>query len=245
MKGTIKPLINFLPHPSTVYSVEGVAPQRRQRMLNLSLEILTIFLSIIILGAICRPIALSWGEWIASTYNTINPAEQMLGYNHKIAEKWLLSVFAILIAPALEEFAFRYGLNLKPTPLALCLSSSLLYCAVGPLRLTPLSFQLSFAILILVLGFCFYWGFRRSMPQIGRYKGSIVVLFSLLFGLAHLGNLETFEWIGLPVYLLCIAPIFLFGYYLAYIRIRRGIGMAILLHLINNMVAILLMRGAS
>ncbi len=238
-------LSRFFVHPSSAYEQEGAnILNKRDKLRQYIVDSLWIYFGCILFGIVISLVASPLGEIIATLSEIPNPAEQLSEYNKSIASSLQISIFAIFVAPVLEELTFRYGLNLSKLGLVFSSLFSLTYLSIVPIHnvIDPWS-KVGVISLFLVL-FTGILAVIRTSPELPKkYKGSIVVIFSILFGVSHLFNIQHFHWQGVLVYLLTVLPIFYLGYGLAFIRIRYGLGYAVLLHTFNNGISILLLLG--
>ncbi|AVJ29911.1 type II CAAX prenyl endopeptidase Rce1 family protein [Achromobacter spanius] len=157
------------------------------------------------------------------------------GVSHRLDPHNIPWLTAVLWAPLVEEMLFRYGLR-RPRQ-ALWLIPALVPVVLwGPKLWTGL---LLAAFILLAM-----WGLRqRPEPLKGwdtswrryylQHFGVVFHLIALTFAAVHLTN---FVYSKTPYWLLplLVLPQWLTGLVLGWIRIRRGIGAAILLHSVFN-----------
>jgi hypothetical protein len=163
------------------------------------------------------------------------------GVSHRLDPHNIPWLTAVLWAPLVEEMLFRYGLR-RPRQ-ALWLIPALVPVVLwGPKLWTGL---LLAAFILLAV-----WGLRaRPEPLKGwdtswrryylQHYGVVFHLIALTFAAVHLTN---FVYNKTPFWLLplLVLPQWLTGLVLGWIRVRRGIGAAILLHSVFNAGPILL-----
>lgn len=163
------------------------------------------------------------------------------GVTHRLDPANIPWLTAVLWAPLVEEMLFRYGL--RRVRQALWLIPALMPVVLwGPKVWTGL---LLTAFVILAC-----WGVRRSAEPLKgwdttwrryylRHFGLVFHLVALAFAAVHLSNFvfnKTPYWL-LP---LLVLPQWVTGLVLGWMRVRRGIGAAILLHATFNAGPILL-----
>jgi membrane protease YdiL (CAAX protease family) len=144
-----------------------------------------------------------------------------------------LFIGALIIAPILEEYIFRFWLNFRKK-----------------------SLFISFTFFI--IGYMYWYGFQTNNIEIPIYlfllflylytfsKQSIIgteiviILTSIIFGLVHATNLTGYQ--NLPFYILFVNTVrqMIFGYFLAKVRLEKGISYSVSLHFLINLIAVLL-----
>lgn len=150
-------------------------------------------------------------------------------------------VLVVLVAPVLEEFAFRSWLNGAPAIMVL-----VALCALGligvPLALNvfdpggQLPLLNLFAPLLVALGFVAAV-IMRKRPVPGPFRSWFAVFFwgsALGFALIHLGNYSSLSWSMLAILLPLVLPQFALGAMLGYLRVHYGLMSAIALHAAHN-----------
>lgn len=153
-------------------------------------------------------------------------------FDHKIMEileknKWLVVVFAIFLAPVLEEPVYRLHLDLK--------KSSILWS----LGLSLLLINSTWYPLVLFWIYLIYLYVKVNQGQTPNLK--FVVYFSTaMFALVHMGNFIDFDY-GKYFYLvpLLVSAQFVIGLVLSYIRLNHGMKWAIIFHAVYNAVLII------
>jgi membrane protease YdiL (CAAX protease family) len=151
-------------------------------------------------------------------------------------------VHALLWAPVFEELLFRLGLR---RPMAWVLLMPMLVAAVftGP-ELASLMALLAGFVMLIALGP--QWRQPRPMLRLWHdHFGWLVYGSTVLFAVVHVLN---FEGAPLPAWPLLVLPQFVTGLVLAWMRVRHGVGSAILLHALFNagpllLIALLLSLG--
>lgn len=161
-------------------------------------------------------------------------AASAAGAQHKLDLLNIPWLHALLWAPLVEELVFRYGLR-QPAKVFWLLPFAIPAMLMGP------RWQ---AMLLLGAGVLLCWwlhGRRREtwLPSwcwhvaYRRYFPALMHLACLAFAAVHLYN---FSMQTAPLWLLplMVAPQWLTGLVLAWLRVRRGIGAAVVLHAIFN-----------
>lgn len=149
----------------------------------------------------------------------------------------MIFFYGALLAPFMEEVAFRLYLRFRP--LNLLISFILLVLFFG--TMLPQAWLSSTGLVVFVFFFAlaFVFIFRKSVSlRVGFYwrkNWAFIYYFSaFLFGYFHLSNYE------LPLGQLIIyspilvLPQILLGFILGYLRIKRGIWAPIWLHILHN-----------
>lgn len=154
---------------------------------------------------------------------------------------------AVLWAPLVEELLFRHGLRRPLQALWLC------PLLLPPILLGPMGWTIAWVGCLMIV-LCL--PLRRGRVQLKgwrtawrreyvRHYGMVFHLVSITFAAVHLNN---FTLQGMAVYMLplLVLPQWMTGMVLGWMRTRRGIGAAILLHGVFNggpVLFILLMAG--
>ena len=140
--------------------------------------------------------------------------------------KWLVAIFAILLAPLIEEPVFRLHLDLKKSSIWWSLVLSLLFAAA---IWFPLIF-VGYMIFLLVNVY------DENPPPLKL----VVYVSAALFGLVHIANFKDFDY-GLYFYYIpfLVGIQFLMGLVLSYIRLNHGMKWAMLFHGVYNAVLII------
>lgn len=149
---------------------------------------------------------------------------------------------AIGLAPVVEEFLFRAGLR-----------SAKYTLFIGPpligLLLGSFSFAIAFGIFLTVIGVTDAGLMKRAEQrgEAGRKfaRGRrfihlfplIFWLYAIAFAFAHIANFQFFGWSGALAIFAVTAQFFL-GVMLGYLRLRHGLGSAMLLHALFNLMVL-------
>lgn len=164
---------------------------------------------------------------------------------------WSIVLFAVVsavwIAPFLEEVTFRLFLHYRLRNLLISLGLQLVFF----LNQTGLSFNdswMGFFItsFIVLLGMVVFWVMRQSRYQArllqvwDRWFPFIFHYSAIAFGLVHYAayGLEGSTW---RVASLVLAPLFLMGLVLGFVRVRYGMWYAIGAHALINITSITIM----
>lgn len=140
--------------------------------------------------------------------------------------KWLVAIFAIIIAPLVEEPIFRLHLDLKKSSIWWSMILSLL-------------FAMAIWFPIIFIGYMIFLLIRVSSDNPPSLK--FVVYFSAaFFGLVHITNFKDFDYGQYFYYIPFLVAIqFWIGLVLSYIRLNHGMKWAILFHGVYNTIFIL------
>lgn len=154
------------------------------------------------------------------------------GAEHKLNLQNIPWLHALIWAPIIEELTFRYGLR-RPVQAVWLVPVCVVALLAGPQNY-------AFALVALVVLLC-WWPYlgrhsRKPIRPSLRWGRAYRVVFPLvvhgscvLFAAVHLNNfsLNQTPWWLFP---LLVLPQWLTGLVLAWLRVRRGIGAAVLLH---------------
>lgn len=169
--------------------------------------------------------------------------------NHSNLETYLLC-WTIFLVPVFEESTFRLCLGrfkVKYLIASVSLLTGIFIVLVAQRQFwMPKSYflmpvvSIGYILLFALIAAGFMWHFRekiRKAKHIWNQNTGISVYFiSILFAAYHINNLkfEPGDWFFMP---LILAPFFVYGMSLSYLRIRLGIGYSILLHFFINLLA--------
>lgn len=132
--------------------------------------------------------------------------------------KWLVVIGAIILAPILEEPAFRMHLDYKKNSIYWGIGLSILFIS-----------QLWF-IAVAYMGYLFFILMKIKDNEPPKLK-LVIFLSAAFFGLVHLGNYKDFDWIGnfyfIPV---LVGAQFILGLILSYVRLHHGMKACMLFH---------------
>ena len=155
--------------------------------------------------------------------------------------QFFIIMAAVVGAPLMEEFLFRYPLRYHKATFFL-LSMSVIYIMIESFNLN-IHVMLNLIIVLFATGLLTlvvmdraqeWWKkvYVRQFPFIFYY---IVALFAFL----HIYNFDvnTINWYYAP---LMVVPQFILGIYLGYVRLRNNIWSSILIHAINNIIPMIL-----
>lgn len=162
------------------------------------------------------------------------PAPEAFG---AVSKGWLVPL-VVLIAPVLEEFAFRGWLTGRPGTLWLLgcgLVMGGLLAMVG-LHVAEIAASFGFVAMALVAGGG-WWRLRRRAAPPAWFTAAFPALFTLsiaVFGLSHLSNYPHVSLALLPM----VLPQVWAGLLLSFARMRIGLVAAVLIHGAANGIAI-------
>ena len=146
----------------------------------------------------------------------------------------------LILAPVLEELAFRGWLTGRIAALRFALYGFAAMALLGGSLLVPADYAMQVALVGVGLAFAglIHWSRTRTRDTavpawFSRHFNWIVWGSSALFGLIHLGN---YEPLTSPLGLLVVLPQTIGGLLLAYTRTRLGLGAAMAHHAAYNAV---------
>lgn len=151
---------------------------------------------------------------------------------------------AVLLAPVLEEVFFRGWLSGLPRALwamGATVAGLALFIAVGRGN-ALVGGGILLATLALAAGGWFR--LRRKQERLGWFDRAFPWLFhinAIVFAAMHLANYPKFSWIAIPM----VLPQLWTGLMLGFIRLRIGLGAAILTHIASNAVTLSLALAAA
>jgi len=156
-------------------------------------------------------------------------------------DKWQILLIAVIIAPIVEEFLFRYYIT-KPFLFILGIP---LILAIFPMVYAfngLLYWYLAVPFAIIAMFIYFLVALQKEirdllLRQYLVHFPYIVYLSAALFAFIHIFNFggEIF-WYHVPI---LVFPQFVAGLFLAYVRVRNGMMHCILIHAINNLIPML------
>lgn len=147
-------------------------------------------------------------------------------------DKLMLFISAVLFAPIVEEFAYRYQF-VKGRFIYFAIVWGCLFGFINedyPIIIT-------ITIIINIISFIIYFFFKKDkLPMF------LIISYTILFGVSHVVNYEVSELSELPRYLYVIQffPQILLGLCLVYVRINYQFRYSILYHSAYNFIIILL-----
>ncbi|MGA0233215.1 MAG: type II CAAX prenyl endopeptidase Rce1 family protein [Saprospiraceae bacterium] len=156
-------------------------------------------------------------------------------------DKWQILLIAVIIAPIVEEFIFRYYIT---KPLLFLLGVPMLLAVIplvnafGGVLHWYLALPISLIAIAVFLLISFQSELRNLLlMQYLVYFPYIVYFSAALFAFIHIFNFGgELEWYSTPI---LVFPQFVVGLFLAYVRVRNGIFHCVLIHAINNLIPIL------
>jgi membrane protease YdiL (CAAX protease family) len=200
-------ILSFLKSP---YLLETYAPIKPK----------TFFILLVLTLAIIIPYAL------------ILEAAGMDQFDHKLEEllkanKWLVAILAIFLAPILEEPIFRLHLDLK---------KSSIWWGIGLSILILSEVWWPVALLLVYFIYLLYSVGKGNPPRL-KY---VIWISSTLFALVHMGNFTDFDYTKHFYWVpFLVGAQFAIGLVLGYIRLNHGMKWAIIFHGVYNAVLII------
>ena len=230
MTSTYKLLIDFIKQPYN----EIIETSWQQKMI-LSAKLIYFYFAAALVLALCvaLPLTLLLEKNGIEIVNLASPENLYARFG-----KYTLLIVG-LIVPIVEECMFRLPLSFKKRDILLSIVAILGYIVL----FIDSSFFILSAI-VLCGGLVFYLLARQKQEGFDKVKGlygKYILYFSIiLFAVAHLTNFESFEISLLPIYLLFLTPLFVMSLIITFVRMRMGFIFAVLFHILNNTVVILL-----
>ena len=231
MEKTIKEYLRFLTKPELKYGQLGA-----ESLIHLCiLFFIVFFLEMMIAGIMYSMIGME------DMGHMMDDIIQNMNYG-------LLFLMAVIIAPALEEFIFRF--YLKYPALSMLQLLSLIWGAFVYLLLELKHEELFWtvaAVGTVALSLMTYQLFAkwRSLGPEGLYNRIFPMIFYLsavIFAFVHIYNFQgDIPWYYTPI---LVFPQFFLALFLGYVRIRNGIVYAILFHGLNNSIPMILLALA-
>lgn len=156
-------------------------------------------------------------------------------------DKWQILLIAVIMAPVVEEFLFRYYIT-KPT--VFILGVPLILTAVPLLYAFNGSMHWYLALPLAVIGIFIFFlaAFQKEIKNLllTQYLMCfpyIVYLSAVIFAFIHIFNFGgEIAWFYTPI---LVFPQFVVGLFLAYVRVRNGMMHCIMIHAINNLIPML------
>lgn len=157
--------------------------------------------------------------------------------------KYLGVILALMIAPLLEEMAFRFHLSLKREHLAISsIAIAYIYIGSNMYNLSLYSYHTWLKIIIILIIIVTYKRVfnEKVISFLQKHYTLYFYLFALLFAYGHIGvytkNLpENLFWL-IPILVL---PQFMLALLCSYLRVVNGVVWAILLHVLFNLPMVL------
>lgn len=223
-----KDFINFLLDPVKLIN-------RHENKLNLN-QILKLFLQIFVKIIFFYFIILYLFTMLNDDFNSFFFKNVSLGRKEGYS-----IIQGLLMAPILEELAFRLGLSLKKNFLIIASSLQLFYVLICIERLNESNwFVYVFILLVFFLALMSYVN-EKTLVQLKKNYNFYFYYSLLFFSTMHLFN-YTYDSIYQYFYFpLLTFPQFIFGSLLSYIRLRNTIVFSIVFHFLYNF-AIFLLR---
>lgn len=146
-----------------------------------------------------------------------------------------INIFLVvaIIAPILEEFAYRFSLRINRLTISVGLAVQLIMY-LHLLKFIHVSFNYRI-ILMFITAIVFYFSIGEKLSVYLRQKINLYVYFNLLlFTLLHALNFSYFEIYHYLYIPLLISLQFFFGLYLSYVRIKHNFLYVVIFHIIHN-----------
>ena len=223
MKGSNQDFISFLKNPRFDFEDDLTTPLKKL------LHFLAFDLKLFVLYAVIIGIL----SFLSDDFKEIL---QTKGFtNYSILE---LLLFYVLLAPLIEELAFRLGLKLSRTNAAISFGFQfifiLVYFEIWPEALSYRIFTIVFIISIFFIAL----KSGRFLTILDKHFNFFVYYNILFFGILHATN-YTFSnyhhYLYVPI--LIIPQLFL-GAYFSYARVRYNFGYSLLFHVLHNAILI-------
>ncbi|KPM33331.1 Hypothetical protein I595_234 [Croceitalea dokdonensis DOKDO 023] len=139
----------------------------------------------------------------------------------------------VLLAPLIEELAFRYGLKINKLTVSVSISIQIIIY-LNVLNLINVSFFIRY-LMILVCSVVLFFTIGEKLSHFLNKKFNSFVYFNIIaFSFLHVSNFSFFEfnhYFFIPV--LIWLQIF-FGFYLSYVRLGKNIWYVIFFHSLHN-----------
>jgi hypothetical protein len=140
-----------------------------------------------------------------------------------------------VLIPVIEEFLFRSWLRFRP--LYIVIGVSVIGASIFCLLFGTAKVGLTLVALLLlsgsVLSFSVNW--RRVYKFYIKYYPIIFYMSSLIFGLVHFVNFESFQLSNV----IFLMPIILGGINLSIVRVHLGLKRSALLHILHNLILLI------
>ncbi len=151
---------------------------------------------------------------------------------------WSLVFFVVVMAPLLEEIAFRGWLSGKPGHVLALVVIGVGGVAAAMLGASNTGQEASSGVALALMAAVLLAGILlfvlRKKPPMAWFQAIFPVLFwlsTLAFALIHLLNFGEDNWV---ILLPLVLPQFILGMLLGYLRVNYGLWTAIALHMIHN-----------
>lgn len=234
MKGVIYSLFQFLSYPDRL-------TRSKESLQDQFLEVIKIFLFVFsIVIFIAAPLM-----YLVGADELPNKMEELtdLGIDNVLLRNLTIFVLAVILAPIIEEFVFRFPLKYNRGAMFL---GVIFLCAIvyGVLLNFPLDpshaayITIGFGIVVLTFVLIKYDSGDSMIFNTKRLFPIIFYATAVLFAYAHILNyyLPSEKWFLTPILVL---PQFLLGLVLGFVRIKYGLWASILVHAMNNFIPFL------
>ena len=180
-------------------------------------------------------------------YKTISGIQKhsISQFVHKMGY-WKAVIYISLIGPLLEETVFRLPLTLKKRHIGLAFATAaFLFCGLFFKDIKSPWLNISTRLLLSAI---IYVTCIKTVPDglsiiDHRFRKQIIILSMCLFGLMHIANYAPIQWRAIWIYPVYVAPQFLMGWAITYIRFKNGFWWGVVMHCLINSVSIALSSG--
>lgn len=215
---TKKELIFFLKNPKQME--EGKKLDLKRIFFQFFIFDLILSFSYGVLNSVLFMVSNDYKEIFSSKITATNP----------FISRWAI---VILLAPILEELAFRLGLKINRKNLSISIALQIIiYLTVLDIINLPLHYRL----LLMIFSFSFiYLILNKSILHFFIKNNNTFIYLSILcFGLLHALNFNYGE-IQHLLFIPFLISIHLFlGVYLSYVRLKFGFALALIFHVLHN-----------
>lgn len=160
-------------------------------------------------------------------YKDISPNNKE---NILTTKAWRFFLDACIIAPLVEESVFRLNLSKKIKNHYIAVGVAFVF-----ILLTVLNSNYYNGYLFVLYSFLVFILYRLTKDNYPIK--TMLVISSIAFGLIHYDNLDPNTILNPISYLIYTLPFMVLGYFFGIIRIKHGIGLAILAHFLKNCIA--------
>jgi hypothetical protein len=177
------------------------------------------------------------------------PPHKAFVYSKKLSVEAILLI-GLIVAPLLEEAAFRLGLKFSRMNLAFS-SAFLFYILVSRITKTSI-YALEYNLLwkyvctaAFLLGSFFLLGRKRVASYLGTFwrKRYALIYYAsvMLFTLLHIGNLKDLKQYDLWIIPVLVLPQFYMAMVLSHVRVRTDLVHSVSLHSLMNILPVVIM----
>ena len=179
-------------------------------------------------------ITLSWAFLIALCTLLIDDFESVFKSKKTIDDDTIFNFLVIsLIAPVLEELAFRFSLRINRLTISISLAVQLIFY-LNLLKFIHVNFNFRI-ILMIIAAIVFYFSISKKLSIYLTLKINFYIYLNLLvFTLIHAFNFSYFEvhqYLYIPI---LVSLQFFFGLYLSYVRLKHNFLYVVGFHIFHN-----------